>query len=93
MTKTKRKLVLKVSHRNIRKRYEAEKKLNPDFTLVDMAIKFGALDKKGKPIKAIVWRWMDETYKRLPNKAYKCPCCGKSQYDLVSAWINESILQ
>lgn len=91
MAKLKKKLVLKfkVSNRNIRLRFNAEVKKNPEFTLADLARQFGALDKKGKPVKAIAWRWCESgTYSRIPNKSYKCGHCGKSQWDLVNEWIN-----
>lgn len=91
MARKKLSLKFAVTARNIQMRFEAQKAINPDFTLEKMAESFGAVDKQGKPLRAVAWRWLQRAkYPRLPSKTYKCPQCHQTQFDRVKKWINDS---
>jgi len=92
----KKKLIIKfqVTNLNIKLRFEAEQKKDPEFTLVKMAEKFGVINLNGVPQKEVVWRWIQtEKYSnRMPNYTYKCPVCEKSQHDRIFSWLNDGTL-
>jgi len=91
----KKKLIIKfqVTNLNIKLRFDAEQKKDPEFTLIKMAELFGVIDLNGHPQRAVVWRWIQtEKYSRLPNFTYKCPDCGLTQHERVYNWINDLTL-
>ncbi len=93
MKKTKLIIKFQVTNANIKLRFEAEQKKDPEFTLIKMAEKFGVINLSGVPQKEVVWRWIQTVkYQRLPNFTYKCPTCGLTQNEKVFAWLNDGTL-
>lgn len=93
MRKKKFKIRFQVTNLNIALRFRAEQEKDPDFTLVEMARRFGVVDVHGVPQRAVVWRWIQtKNYKRLPNFTYKCPGCNMTQSDRIFSWLNDSTL-
>ena len=93
MATTKNKLTFRVTNKNIRLRYRAEKESDRSFTHVKMAKRLGMVNSKGEPQKIMAWK-LCQTGKNTkhPNRTYKCPNCHSSQYDIIFKWINEAIM-
>lgn len=91
--KKKQVLKFRVSNANILLRFNAQKLIEPGYTLEKMAEQFGAIDKHGNPLRAVAWRWTkSDKYPRTPNQTYKCPKCHQTQFDNVEKWLNDGIL-
>jgi len=78
------KITMKVTNRNIKKRFDREVEDDPTFTLEKMGDLF-------KTHKDVVWAWtanMKKKSSRLPNSKKVCAHCGKTQYQIVHEWIN-----
>lgn len=78
------KIALKVTNKNIKKRFELQKKEDSEFTLKEMGDMFEVHYK-------LAWSWVtsNKKHQRLPNDKKRCSHCGFTQWELVEEWINE----
>lgn len=79
---------LKLTHRNIRTRYEVERRHDPKFSYARMAERFG-VDRQ------TCYKWcriiLDENQKEVKDAA-RCPLPAGTRRDLVMAWLNDGVL-
>ena len=75
----------KLTNKNIRLRYLAEKKMTGHFDYPLMGDKFGVI-----PNTAWTWCTLGK-HSQVPSDK-KCPLCGKSVADAVYKWINDGVL-
>lgn len=90
---TKLKLKFAVTNKNIKLRFFAEKKKNPEFGFPDMAKLFGIKTPHGEFDRHVPWKWIQlKNHQRKPSHTFECPVCKKDQMTLVDEWLNDGTL-
>lgn len=78
----------KLTHRNIRARFQMQKRHDPGFSLQKMATLFGV-------DKMTAYKWcrviLDETNKEIKDSV-RCPMPAGNNKRAIEAWINDGVL-
>lgn len=91
---TKFKIKFRVTNKNIRLRYLAEKAKGKGYSFTKMAEQFGMFNIHGKPDRPLMSKWasLDPVNQRLPNRSKKCPGCHTTVLYHIEKWINDGSL-